>query len=152
MHVKINAFGLQFHLDLQQLWTFDYQSGVATYFRRERIVKIDEGLTKLEPITKWEAFFRHSVVVRDLWKCCAVRLYCFRVCWRYAAGTTPWGNPGSNMANFEPQRHDDGFLEVIGFTTASLVDDHLLRSANVFSFRTWLSVSATTGAQWDILE
>jgi len=30
------------------------------------------------------------------------------------------------MANFEPQRHDDGFLEVIGFTTASLVRHRLL--------------------------
>ena len=40
---------------------------------------------------------------------------------RYAAGTMPWGNPGSNMTNFEPQRLDDGYLEVIGFTAASLV-------------------------------
>jgi diacylglycerol kinase (ATP) len=40
---------------------------------------------------------------------------------RYAAGTTPWGNPSLSATNFEPQRHDDGYLEVIGFTAASLV-------------------------------
>jgi len=41
---------------------------------------------------------------------------------RYAAGTTPWGNPSSSLSStFEPQRHDDGYLEVIGFTAASLV-------------------------------
>jgi len=52
--------------------------------------------------------------------------------YRYAAGTTPWGNPGSHMANFEPQRHDDGYLEVIGFTTASLVSaDYFLSFARV---------------------
>ncbi|OWF56082.1 Diacylglycerol kinase zeta [Mizuhopecten yessoensis] len=37
---------------------------------------------------------------------------------RYASGTTPWGNP--NSLGFEPQRHDDGYLEVIGFTYSSL--------------------------------
>lgn len=37
---------------------------------------------------------------------------------KYAAGTTPWGNP--SQTTFEPQRLDDGFLEVIGFTAASL--------------------------------
>lgn len=37
---------------------------------------------------------------------------------RYAAGTTPWGNP--SPTSFEPQRLDDGYLEVIGFTAASL--------------------------------
>lgn len=36
---------------------------------------------------------------------------------RYAAGTTPW----SNSDQFRPQSHDDGYLEIIGFTTASLV-------------------------------
>ena len=44
---------------------------------------------------------------------------CF-LCCRYAAGTTPWGS-GSSSASFLPQRIDDGYLEVIGFTTASLV-------------------------------
>ncbi|XP_014670018.1 PREDICTED: diacylglycerol kinase iota-like [Priapulus caudatus] len=39
---------------------------------------------------------------------------------RYAGGTQPWGNPSSSAAMFETQRHDDGFLEVIGFSTASL--------------------------------
>ncbi|XP_048340311.1 diacylglycerol kinase zeta isoform X1 [Sphaerodactylus townsendi] len=38
---------------------------------------------------------------------------------RYCAGTMPWGNPGEHH-DFEPQRHDDGCLEVIGFTMASL--------------------------------
>jgi len=40
---------------------------------------------------------------------------------RYAAGTTPWGGSGSSSASFLPQRIDDGYLEVLGFTTASLV-------------------------------
>uniref|UniRef100_A0A8C2XFI3 Diacylglycerol kinase n=1 Tax=Cyclopterus lumpus TaxID=8103 RepID=A0A8C2XFI3_CYCLU len=38
---------------------------------------------------------------------------------RYCAGTTPWGTPGEHH-DFEPQRHDDGFIEVIGFTMTSL--------------------------------
>ncbi|XP_045908886.1 diacylglycerol kinase zeta-like isoform X2 [Micropterus dolomieu] len=38
---------------------------------------------------------------------------------RYCAGTTPWGNP-SEHRDFEPQRHDDGYIEVIGFTMTSL--------------------------------
>ncbi|XP_078271229.1 diacylglycerol kinase zeta isoform X2 [Rhinoraja longicauda] len=38
---------------------------------------------------------------------------------RYCAGTVPWGNPGEHH-DFEPQRHDDGYIEVIGFTMASL--------------------------------
>uniref|UniRef100_A0A8B9HKB9 Diacylglycerol kinase n=1 Tax=Astyanax mexicanus TaxID=7994 RepID=A0A8B9HKB9_ASTMX len=38
---------------------------------------------------------------------------------RYCAGTTPWGNP-SEHHDFEPQRHDDGCIEVIGFTMTSL--------------------------------
>lgn len=41
------------------------------------------------------------------------------ICDRYASGTLPWGNP--NTPGFEPQRHDDGYLEVIGFTYSSLV-------------------------------
>lgn len=40
--------------------------------------------------------------------------------YRYCAGTTPWGNP-SEHHDFEPQRHDDGYIEVIGFTMTSLV-------------------------------
>ena len=49
------------------------------------------------------------------------RLYLmyFYFYYRYASGTTPWGNP--NAIGFEPQRHDDGHLEVIGFTYSSLV-------------------------------
>uniref|UniRef100_S4RCX5 Diacylglycerol kinase n=1 Tax=Petromyzon marinus TaxID=7757 RepID=S4RCX5_PETMA len=38
---------------------------------------------------------------------------------RYCAGTVPWGNPADHH-DFEPQRHDDGYIEVIGFTMASL--------------------------------
>ncbi|CAL8291204.1 unnamed protein product [Lota lota] len=38
---------------------------------------------------------------------------------KYCAGTTPWGNPGDHH-DFEPQRHDDGYIEVIGFTMTSL--------------------------------
>ncbi|XP_072529312.1 diacylglycerol kinase iota isoform X3 [Salminus brasiliensis] len=38
---------------------------------------------------------------------------------RYCAGTMPWGNTGDHR-DFEPQRHDDGYIEVIGFTMASL--------------------------------
>lgn len=40
---------------------------------------------------------------------------------RYAAGTQPWGTPSVNNTSFEPQRHDDGLLEVIGFTMTALV-------------------------------
>lgn len=50
-------------------------------------------------------------------------LSCASVCmFRYCAGTMPWGNPGDHR-DFEPQRHDDGCIEVIGFTMASLVRD-----------------------------
>ncbi|XP_057179794.1 diacylglycerol kinase iota isoform X2 [Triplophysa rosa] len=38
---------------------------------------------------------------------------------RYCAGTMPWGNTGDHR-DFDPQRHDDGCIEVIGFTMASL--------------------------------
>ncbi|XP_029010247.2 diacylglycerol kinase zeta [Betta splendens] len=38
---------------------------------------------------------------------------------RYCAGTIPWGHP-SDHQDFEPQRHDDGCIEVIGFTMTSL--------------------------------
>ncbi|CAE1273921.1 dgkA [Acanthosepion pharaonis] len=37
---------------------------------------------------------------------------------KYAGGTTPWGHP--NVIGFETPRHDDGSLEVIGFTYTSL--------------------------------
>ncbi|CAG2217175.1 DGK [Mytilus edulis] len=37
---------------------------------------------------------------------------------RYSSGTTPWGNP--NAIGYDPQRHDDGQMEVIGFTYSSL--------------------------------
>uniref|UniRef100_A0A3Q2Q8Q1 Diacylglycerol kinase n=1 Tax=Fundulus heteroclitus TaxID=8078 RepID=A0A3Q2Q8Q1_FUNHE len=40
----------------------------------------------------------------------------------YCAGTMPWGNTGDHR-DFEPQRHDDGCIEVIGFTMASLQVD-----------------------------
>lgn len=39
---------------------------------------------------------------------------------RYCAGTMPWGNP-SEHNDFGPQKHDDGLIEVIGFTMTSLV-------------------------------
>ncbi|XP_041354073.1 diacylglycerol kinase zeta-like isoform X2 [Gigantopelta aegis] len=42
---------------------------------------------------------------------------------RYAGGTLPWGHP--NTMDFEPQRHDDGFLEVVGFTYSSLATLHV---------------------------
>ncbi|XP_039989744.1 diacylglycerol kinase zeta [Xiphias gladius] len=38
---------------------------------------------------------------------------------RYCAGTVPWGHPGEHH-DFDPQRHDDGCIEVIGFTMTSL--------------------------------
>ncbi|KAF3859364.1 hypothetical protein F7725_021763 [Dissostichus mawsoni] len=47
---------------------------------------------------------------------------------RYCAGTMPWGNTGDHR-DFEPQRHDDGCIEVIGFTMASLVDGEPCRLA-----------------------
>ncbi|ESN99864.1 hypothetical protein HELRODRAFT_83783 [Helobdella robusta] len=37
---------------------------------------------------------------------------------KYAAGTNPWGN--SSSSNFRQQKPDDGYLEVVGFTAASL--------------------------------
>ncbi|XP_012941356.1 diacylglycerol kinase zeta [Aplysia californica] len=42
---------------------------------------------------------------------------------RYASGTLPWGNP--NAVGFEPQTHDDGYLEIIGFTYSSLATLHV---------------------------
>ncbi|KAL3316700.1 hypothetical protein Ciccas_004650 [Cichlidogyrus casuarinus] len=50
-----------------------------------------------------------------------LRLHCllFLNIPRYSAGTMPWGTPAYSMG-FEPQRIDDGYLEVIGFTSTSL--------------------------------
>lgn len=48
-------------------------------------------------------------------KCCILI-----VCCSYCAGTKPWGHPSEHL-DFEPQRHDDGCIEVIGFTMTSLV-------------------------------
>lgn len=45
--------------------------------------------------------------------------------YRYCAGTMPWGNTGDHR-DFEPQRHDDGCIEVIGFTMASLVSGYCM--------------------------
>lgn len=45
-------------------------------------------------------------------------------CYRYCAGTMPWGHPSEHQ-DFEPQRHDDGCIEVIGFTMTSLVSSRL---------------------------
>lgn len=44
----------------------------------------------------------------------------------------PWGNTGDHR-DFEPQRHDDGCIEVIGFTMASLVREtgKLVRGARL---------------------
>lgn len=36
----------------------------------------------------------------------------------------PWGHPSEHQ-DFEPQRHDDGCIEVIGFTMTSLVSSQL---------------------------
>uniref|UniRef100_A0A3P8X755 Diacylglycerol kinase n=1 Tax=Cynoglossus semilaevis TaxID=244447 RepID=A0A3P8X755_CYNSE len=48
------------------------------------------------------------------------RTLCVCVCvYRYCAGTVPWGHPSEHY-DFEPQRLDDGFIEVIGFTMTSL--------------------------------
>ena len=52
----------------------------------------------------------HTLVLTLLFSC------------RYCAGTMPWGNPGDHH-DFEPQRHDDGYIEVSGFTMASLVSN-----------------------------
>ncbi|KAL1764592.1 diacylglycerol kinase zeta isoform X2 [Sigmodon hispidus] len=38
---------------------------------------------------------------------------------KYCAGTMPWGHPEEHH-DFEPQWHDDSYLEVIGFTMISL--------------------------------
>ena len=52
--------------------------------------------------------------------CPSSEAHCCAVPSRYCAGTMPWGHPGEHH-DFEPQRHDDGYLEVIGFTMTSLV-------------------------------
>ncbi|VDQ02277.1 unnamed protein product [Trichobilharzia regenti] len=38
---------------------------------------------------------------------------------RYGSGTLPWGNPA---AEFQPQRIDDGYIEVIGLTSTTLTN------------------------------
>uniref|UniRef100_A0A3B4VJ85 Diacylglycerol kinase n=1 Tax=Seriola dumerili TaxID=41447 RepID=A0A3B4VJ85_SERDU len=60
---------------------------------------------------------KHIKVVVSSTDSCNV--FCLCVVFRYCAGTTPWGNP-SEHHDFEPQRHDDGYIEVIGFTMTSL--------------------------------
>lgn len=37
----------------------------------------------------------------------------------YSAGTSPWGHPGKD-SDFQPQRLDDGYMEVIALTTGTL--------------------------------
>ncbi|KAJ8032548.1 Diacylglycerol kinase zeta [Holothuria leucospilota] len=40
---------------------------------------------------------------------------------KYGGGTSPWGTPSSSVyPQFEQQRQDDGFLEVIGFTPSQM--------------------------------
>lgn len=52
-----------------------------------------------------------------------VRIYeTFCIYPRYGGGTAPWGTPSSSAnPQFEQQRQDDGFLEVIGCTPSHLV-------------------------------
>lgn len=62
-------------------------------------------------------------------------------CCRYCAGTMPWGHPSEHQ-DFEPQRHDDGCIEVIGFTMTSLVSSRLysarpLQTASDYTQTTW---------------
>ncbi|KAI0232726.1 Diacylglycerol kinase zeta [Lamellibrachia satsuma] len=70
---------------------------------------------------------------------------------RYAAGTQPWGTPSVNNTSFEPQRHDDGLLEVIGFTMTALatlqVGGHGLRLAQCQTVR--LTTTKTIPVQVD---
>ena len=54
---------------------------------------------------------------------------------RYAAGTQPWGTPNVNNTIFDPQKHDDGLLEVIGFTMTALVSWVLLIDSSVILFK-----------------
>ncbi|NXE25010.1 DGKZ kinase, partial [Ardeotis kori] len=53
------------------------------------------------------------------WVWRGLSMHCLLSLHRYCAGTMPWGNPGEHH-DFEPQRHDDGCIEVIGFTMTSL--------------------------------
>lgn len=64
-------------------------------------------------------YFNPKLIPRDNQKSEVALTDSDLVC-RYCAGTMPWGNPGDHH-DFEPQRHDDGYIEVIGFTMASLV-------------------------------
>ena len=69
------------------------------------------------PILKWGFWDSRTLNLK------LMTLWCFCLYLRYGAGTQPWGNPTSTNA-FEPQRHDDGYIEVIGLSTASLVSKH----------------------------
>lgn len=79
---------------------------------------------------------------------------------RYCAGTMPWGNPGDHH-DFEPQRHDDGYIEVIGFTMASLVSNTIFYwneihfSSGVYSSRRlsglWPYIFLSYFTNWSIL-
>uniref|UniRef100_A0A8C1KZ51 Diacylglycerol kinase n=1 Tax=Cyprinus carpio TaxID=7962 RepID=A0A8C1KZ51_CYPCA len=55
---------------------------------------------------------------KDLSKHIRVVVFEFQI-YLYCAGTMPWGNP-SEHNDFGPQKHDDGLIEVIGFTMTSL--------------------------------
>ncbi|XP_067676012.1 diacylglycerol kinase zeta-like isoform X3 [Haliotis asinina] len=72
----------------------------------------------------WKGFSGHIKVECDgvdlTQKIQDMKLHCllFLNIPRYASGTLPWGNP--TTVGFEPQRHDDGYLEVVGFTYSSL--------------------------------
>ncbi|XP_050392923.1 diacylglycerol kinase zeta isoform X2 [Patella vulgata] len=72
----------------------------------------------------WKGFADHIKLVCDgvdlTQKIQDMKLHCLLILNipRYASGTLPWGNP--NAVGFEHQRHDDGFLEIIGFTYSSL--------------------------------
>lgn len=52
----------------------------------------------------------------------------------------PWGNPGDHH-DFEPQRHDDGYIEVIGFTMASLVSSTTVLLKKKYVFKSHLDYS-----------
>ncbi|ESO87278.1 hypothetical protein LOTGIDRAFT_107128, partial [Lottia gigantea] len=72
----------------------------------------------------WKGFADHIKLVCDgvdlTQKIQDMKIHCLLILNipRYASGTLPWGNP--NAVGFEPQRHDDGFLEIVGFTYSSL--------------------------------
>ncbi|GFN90077.1 diacylglycerol kinase, partial [Plakobranchus ocellatus] len=77
----------------------------------------------------WKGFAEHIKLVCDgvdlTQKIQDMKLHCLLILNipRYASGTLPWGNP--HAVGFEPQNHDDGYLEVIGFTYSSLATLHV---------------------------